>query len=472
MSRHGIFSRLAGGSILSVRNISNLQLARADKLRAETARDNATVYGALAARAALVLCGLGLVADLYVNESPEYIEFRVRRALRASAQGASHAPDVAPPLPVLQAPLALGFKPLMLLGPAGCGKSTLLARIAREAVSARTPTVLVRWRLSEDARRESPASEPAELSLAIASEALFRQIDYPLRRAWLYSVLKSGVGIIMGQNTQADLAPESRDRLMHALRVLFRAAEGLQQERLAAGMSALDAAPVLLFDEAHDLVKDERLASAGGRAVFKTLALLLIGYCVDRHAVRAVVAGGSVELDTAVSRAAPYNGRWAHYELKDPEASTVTAALREAGYTDYEARLLVAECGTRLRLLEGPLLQGAGAVPAAEFLAASATAGDAAVSALFEGLSAEDAGRLTSVLSAVAVADCAGGEAAAARPLAKDLPAAVSAAGEAFTSVVYTDRSRRVNFQSRVVARAWERREGTRGGEAWQEGKR
>jgi hypothetical protein len=75
----------------------------------------------------------------------------------------------------------------------------------------------------------------------------------------------------MGHKTQADFVlPETRDRLLHALRELFKAAADVQGERIAAGVPALAATPVLLFDE------DERLARAGGEAVFKILALLLI----------------------------------------------------------------------------------------------------------------------------------------------------------------------------------------------------
>ena len=411
-------------------------------------------------QAAAFICALGLLADLYVHEAPEHIAYRVRCALRASA-GGGPAPEAGLTLPVPQPPPVLGYKPLMLLGPTGCGKSTLLARIAREAASSHTPCVLVRWRLSEGAKREAAAviSEPAENPLAFASDALFQQIDYPQRRALLVSVLK-GVVDVMRSRTQADLAlPETRERLLHTLRVLFAAAAEVQGERIAAGMPTLAAAPLLLFDGVHDLVKDERLARAGGAAVFKALALLLIGYCVDRHAVRAVVAGSSAELDAAFRAAAPYNSRWSHYELRDPDASAVTAALHASGYCEEDARALVEECGTRMRLLEGPLLHGAQAAPAADFLEDATAAGDDALGALLGDLPAADALGLARALTAVAAADAAGsaGVAGAARPLAKDLPPAARAAGEAYAGVVYADRRGRAHFQSRSVARAWER---------------
>ena len=248
----------AGADAAAAARRASAEMARADADAASAAADVKAVrtaasaaaarsYVAAAAQAAALAGALWLVADLYVHENSEYIDARVRRALRASISAAS-AHAAAPALPVSQPPPALGFQPLMILGPTGCGKSTLLARVAREAASSSTPFVLVRWRLSESAKRgaDAAASAPAEASLAIASEALFQQIDYPRRRAWLMSVLKSGV-IVMGQKTQADLAlPETCDRLQHALHVLFRAAADVNRERVAAGVPALAAAPGLL----------------------------------------------------------------------------------------------------------------------------------------------------------------------------------------------------------------------------------
>jgi len=431
---------------------------------AAAVRAGAASSFAYAAAAVAALCvSLALMVDLYVHEEPGYISWRVRRALRATAGAgvpASLAAD--PALPVEQSPLVLGFRPLMLLGPTGCGKSTLLARLAYEAAATRTPVVLVRWRVSESAVRaaDGTAGVPADAALALASERLFEQIGYPRRRALVISFFKNGF-FFMGQKTQADLTPpETRDRLLHALRVLFSAAAAVQAERVAAGVPAFEAAPVLLFDEAHDLVKDDRLARAGGAAIFRHLAVLLIGHCVDGRAVRAVVAGSSVELDAAFRAAAPYHSRWRHYELADPAPDVVVAALEARGYAAGDARALVAECGTRLRLLEEPLQRGAGAVRAADIVAAAADAGDAAVAALFHELSAADAAALTRALDAAAAADAAAGAggapAAAARPGIHELPAAVRA-GEAFAGVVYADLRGRAHFQSRPVAHAWAR---------------
>jgi len=397
-----------------------------------------------------------LAYDLYTHEDPDYIAWRVRRALLASATPGASPPAEGLALPVPQRPLVLDFLPLMLLGPSGCGKSTLLERTRREAAAARCPAVLVRWRFSESV---GATASPAADSLTLASDALFQQIDFPPRRAFIVTALKNGVRF-MGVTTQADFTlPETRDRLLFALRVLFKAAADVQAARIAAGATRFDAAPVLLFDEAHDLIKDERLAREGGAAIFKHLALLIIGYSVDRCAVRTIIAGSSAELDAAFMASAPYGNRWRHFELTDPAPDVVAAALEARGYAPSEARALIGECGTRLRLLQGPLQGGKDAVGAADFIAASISAGDKAVAALFDGLAATDASALARALDAIAAVDAAAAVGAP-RPIVKELPAAARAAANALTSVVYADVRGRAFFQSRPVALAWARARG------------
>lgn len=59
------------------------------------------------------------------------------------------------------------------------------------------------------------------------------------------------------------MLPVSR-RLEEAFELLFEAAEQLYHERLHQGISPAAAKPLLIFDGVQDLIKDERLAAAGG----------------------------------------------------------------------------------------------------------------------------------------------------------------------------------------------------------------
>jgi hypothetical protein len=110
--------------------------------------------------------------------------------------------------------------------------------------------------------------------------------------------------------------------------------------------------PLLIFDEELDLIKDERLAQAGGRTAFRRLATKLTVGCVDKAYTQAVVAGSSADLDVAFEKTLMSGPtRWQYFELADPDVVAVKTRLRERGYTTAEADKLVDTFGTRMRLL-------------------------------------------------------------------------------------------------------------------------
>ena len=392
-----------------------------------------------------------LAVDFYTHESPAHIKRRMLRALRACRLPPTVPPMRAAVVPRAQSPLSLGFLPRLLLGPTGCGKSTLLGEVARASVAARVPTVLVRMRLPS--RRESGSSAlgallgPADLMDAAAAQ-VFSQIGFPPRRSLLGGLLSRGI-VWRGERTQAELAgPESRGRLMLALTLLFEVCGQLARERVASGMAPLDAAPVLLFDEVQDLIKDARLQRAGGRLVFDLLGTLLVSYGVDQQVVRAVVAGSSAELYFAFEESTPARGaRWSYYELEDPDAAGVEGALRARGYSAEEAARMLALCGSRLRLLEGPLARGALELSAADFLRDSESNGRADFAGVFARLDSApgDARRLAALLDALAAG--AGAQEQRALPAAlRDIDIA---------PILYINRERELRFQSQLHRRAW-----------------
>jgi hypothetical protein len=293
-----------------------------------------------------------------------------------------------------------------------------------------------------------------------AAAQFYAQIGYPSRLSLLTTSLRRGFSLGSGSSdARLDLAaaavPESGIRLVAALEMLFSVCEQLRDERMRAGIAAFDAAPVLLFDEAQDLLKDARLKAAGGELVFQALGTLLVAYGVDRQAVRTIVAGSSAELNFAFSASTPARGnRWSFYTLGDPSPGAVTCALKERGYSGAEAAAMLELCGTRLRLLHMPLVRGAAAVSASTFLAETAEAGRAAFAAFFFPLDAESARQLAGILEAVAAADRGGsGGIATPRPTKGALPATLQNADLA--TVLYVDSSYTLVFQSQLHARTW-----------------
>jgi hypothetical protein len=402
-----------------------------------------------------------LAVDYYTHESRGRIRRQMLRTLRVCRLPPTVKVASAPLLRAPQAPLVLGSLPSMLLGPTGCGKSSLLDSIARDVVAgdaasarAPAPVVLVKLRLpSGDAPlRGAGAPVDAKALMDSAAAQIYSQIGYPPRRSILGAALARGF-TLQGSFTQVELdasASATTVRLMAALETLFSVCAELQRERAAAGLPECDAAPVLLFDEVQDLIKDARLEAAGGRLIFRTLATLIVAYGVDRKAVRIVVAGSSAELDFAFDSTTAKGNRWRYYFLQDPPPGDVMRVLVARGYADADARALVALCGTRLRLLDAPLNGAPAVVDAVEFLADSSDRGRQDFAKFFGLLDAPSAAQLVRVLDGIAASDAA---APGARPTKSALPPSVRDAD--FSSILYIDRGRKLYFQSQLHARTW-----------------
>ena len=206
---------------------------------------------------------------------------------------------------------------------------------------------------------------------------VYQQIGFPTRRAVLQRVFDSGISVRhQGVEYEIQEAARTASRLVQALEAVFTAAAAVGRERVAAGLSRWDAAPVLLFDGVEDLIRDDLVARTGGAQVFRALVWLLVIHGVDSHAVRAAVSGSSALLSVFFDRTVASGFRWITYSLPDPEPDAMLRALRARGYTADDAADIVALCGTRLRLLDEPLTHGAAAIEARTFMdAARVTAG-------------------------------------------------------------------------------------------------
>ena len=325
-----------------------------------------------------VLSG-ALALDWYLHESAEYLERCIAAQLRKCnlPESAKLPPDVQL-LPTAQEPLLLGFLPTMVVGPTGSGKSTLLSLAAREANLKQKITVLIRMREPSSKEKKEPSSHENSDSLRSDEEAcarldataaqIFRQIGFPERRALLQHVLNRASSLSLGGYSLEVRTAHTRDRLATALRMLFAVSDELCKERVGAGMSRDDAAPVLLFDEVQDLIRDDRLARMGGRFLFDELATLLVAYGVDRRVVHAAVAGSSALLSIEFDKTVAAGARWWYYKTQDPDEGSVRDALLKKGYSSDEAAAMIKLCGTRLRLLERPLTRGASALSANVFM--------------------------------------------------------------------------------------------------------
>ena len=354
----------------------------------------------------------------------------------------------------------------MILGPTGCGKSTLLASLARDYAAGRagtpTPTVFLQLRLPSsqaplpegvNSNNLMSLTEAHKLMDSVAAQ-VFRPIGYPLRRALVFSVPRAlNMQLSTKFGVSADFTSPSSHRVYDALRLLFDVLEELYHERAQAGsMPRGDAPPVLLVDEAQDLIKVSRLAAVGGRAVFNTLAQLLVMYGVDRGVVRAAVAGSSALLSVEFDRTVASGSRWRYYELRDPEVGAVLDALGAQGYTPAERGALMALYGTRLRLLQPALAQGAALVNARELAETSMAMAVRQYDDLFLLAQGAEKTLLCLVLDQAEAAEAAGGT-----PMRRSLAGVSDALLVHASKVLYLRLDGGLTFQSALHRAAWQR---------------
>ena len=294
----------------------------------------------------------------------------------------------------------------------------------------------------------------ARMRLDAIAVHVYQQIGFPTRRALLRDLVDRGVSLLFRTNVEAEVhaARLTTGRLVGALNTLFEACAAVCHERIAAGLPHLDAAPMILLDQVLlELVRDERIARAGGSAVFSALAWLLVVHYVEAKAVRAAVSGNSALLSVFMERTFACFPRVFLYRLPDPEPEAVLRALRAKGYTAREAEDMVALCGTRLRLLERPLRLGAAEMGAHAFMDAARATAAAQFVHVLSAASDADARVLVSTLDALA--QCEERGACDAPPwLGRDFTTRLA---KASSKVLFVRLDCTLAFQSRLHAHVW-----------------
>lgn len=324
--------------------------------------------------------GMALCVDFVLHDVRAVQRWRMMRRLRRCQVPRTAVAVPARWLPARVEPLRLGKLPKVLIGESGSGKSVQLALTARELAEPAAesgmepcPVEYVRLRLPDSeaygrSRSTDQLIEGAERMEGLMQQ-VFKQLEYPTRMSLVRQLMMSMSRLRFGP-VEASLvhARHCSQRLAYALALLFEVAEELFTERVKAGIPIDRARPVLLFDDVHDLVKNSLLASVGGRYVFNSLAWLLVVYGTDRGAVRTAVAGSTALLVQEFDKTIASSDRVWVEEMPDPAPETITMALCQAGYTEDEARRMIALVGTRLRLLELPLQNGVKDISCQKFL--------------------------------------------------------------------------------------------------------
>ena len=306
--------------------------------------------------------GVGIVAllgaDYFWNGNEWVIHQRIKYKLtRQSTSNLKPIPSVT--IPRRQTPLIPMFKPTLLLGESGTGKSTLFAMLARKCIEDKVPNIYISVRGNTNKQVPNVEKLHSVERLNVMANQVLQEIGYPTRDPFITTFVKSIRAIRFGTATiESEAKPESLtvSRFQVAFNSLFKVCKEIRDERKAKGFSDLEAAPVILMDEVHDLMKDSKLANVGGREMFETLTTQLVVEGVTNNCIRSVIAGSDGQLAFDANYTHMKSNRLIRYYLQDPNESDVKVALKAKGYTEEECNQVISFCGTRLRILEDILL--------------------------------------------------------------------------------------------------------------------
>lgn len=429
--------------------------ATVERHRAEAARAHAEAAAVTARSLAAGLLCVGLCVDYVLHESRTLLRWRMRRRIArfvlprgVSAVGPRQL------FPRVQAPLIPRSLPTLLIGPTGCGKTTLLEQLARDSIAGAgggqpAPTVVVRFR---QPRGDAPGltgnctTPTAMADMSETAERVFHQIGFPRRRWVLGGLASAGFELASFGKVQAEFTPPAR-RLRLAFELLFDSLQAVSASRPPEAPT-----PLLLLDEAHGLITEDRLARAGGDYLFDFIGTRIVDLA-SQPAVRVVVAGSSAGFVSSFEARTPLGkNRVSVYALRDPEPDVVQAALVAGGrYTVEEAQEMIALCGCRLRLMEAALDPRHPPPSFQDFMAGARAAARRAFDDVFRVVRSdhEQVAQLARLLDAVELAEAG----AAPRPSRMALPALFR--DVAPSSVLFLDEEYTLAFQSRLHRRVW-----------------
>jgi hypothetical protein len=250
-------------------------------------------------------------------------------------------------------------------------------------------------------------------------------------------------------DVRAEVFPASVRRLNTAFDLLFDVLD-----ELGSAAPAGVPKPLLLLDEVHDLIKNDRLARVGGKQLFDLLGTLAVRYGVDKQSLRIVMAGSSSEFVREFAQGSPLGGnRVMVYSLADPEPAAVRGALTARGYSEADAAALMDLCGTRMRLLHKALNAAAHTPPPPDAVLMDEVrqrAYDTLSAAFDNATSCGQSAALAALLDDVEAAEATGQ-----RPLPR-LPALPPVfEGAVPSSILYLDGVGHLRFQSRSHRKVW-----------------
>ena len=142
---------------------------------------------------------------------------------------------------------------------------------------------------------------------------------------------------------------------------------------------------------------------------------------------------------------------WPYVQVSDPTPETIIVALKAKGYTEEQASRMIELVGTRLRLLEVPLEDGAAACSCSQFMETSHDFAVRSFTSLLGKPAVRDEAKdsLVDILERIVAHEAGNGD----PPMWDDMPESLRALQ--FSKVLYLRLDGSFTFQSQLHRNVW-----------------
>jgi hypothetical protein len=178
-----------------------------------------------------------------------------------------------------------------------------------------------------------------KIDLMVTASKIFSAIGYPAKPS-LFNRLAENITDIKTSDLQLKFKSCERttSRIIEAFELLF---EILSESN---GFAAID--------EVHDLIRNDRLASVGGRLIFQHLTQLIVEHAVNSATMKIAFAGSSNFLWFDLNKTVLIGTRSNMQHIEDMQADVIIKYLVEEHNIPIDiAANIIEKCGTRLRLV-------------------------------------------------------------------------------------------------------------------------
>jgi energy-coupling factor transporter ATP-binding protein EcfA2 len=308
----------------------------------------------------LLACGIVtfVAADHFVHAFRPFVKWRVRRSLKKRPppiNAIKLLPNDASRADFIEDAISASA-PTVLVGATGCGKSTLLKIVMQKYYSeGHGDTKLISIREStaelgdksksiEGARGKYNSTE----SFHRITKAILSSIDYPLRRSYLQKIsgFEFNASELSAELKMDAVSKESKLKLEDGLSLLIECASDIYK--------STGKRPMIVFDEFHDLIRDNHFSSQEAVQVFGFVANKALSEGMNEKRIKFLFAASSSVLSKAFNKTLLSGSRRRDKYIKDYSQQAIVDFFTREPYNVPEGfvKKYTDRVGTRLRDLE------------------------------------------------------------------------------------------------------------------------